>query len=185
MDKAIVSLVQLVWLGRGIGISFILISSAYGGYLVAKGYGRRLEELRELQHLFLLMEGELDYGGYSLGEIFIRCGKLGNGVWGGWMRGLGEELLAPTEEGFGILWEKHICLKGGQSALSTGEREELRQLGNRLEGTDRDTQIKGIHLYLERLNRQEHRLNAGIEGIYRVWLSLGILTGIFLVILLV
>ena len=72
-----------------------------------------------------------------------------------------------------------------QSALSAKDKEALMQMGAFLGYLDKDMQLRTVELYLEELDREIQTAGESIPGKQRLCRSLGILGGLFLVLLLI
>ena len=72
-----------------------------------------------------------------------------------------------------------------QSALSAKDKEALMQMGAFLGYLDKDMQLRTVELYLEELDREIQTAKESIPGKQRLCRSLGILGGLFLVLLLI
>lgn len=168
-----------------LGIICILLSVSGIGLRNNRRLHRELTELRQLLQLMQLLKGEIQYQCATLPEAFIQCGERLSGECGSWIKHMGERLLEYEGLGFREIWEEELDVLRGRTMLSKECLVNLRQLGGQLAYTDRDTQLHGIQLFCARLQEEEGRLFKELPGKRRTGTGLIILTGCFLVILLI
>lgn len=170
---------------KGLGICLILAAAGGAGWSYCRQIRLRLEHIRQLQQLLLLLQGEIQYHCSTLPEAFERCGRQGNGICGQWLAETGRRLNAMEGVGFQELWEQQIGELQKTTALSNANIEDLKRLGNRLSYPDKDTQLGAMELYSQRLKEQEEQLTRELPVKMKLGTTLGILAGMFLVILLI
>lgn len=170
---------------KAIGIVCILLSATGIAIRKNKGLHRQLLELRQLQQLLQLLQGEIRYQCATLPEAFVGCGERLAGTCGSWMERLGKRLLQYEGVSFREIWEEELDVLQKDTMLSKECLINLRQLGGQLSYADRDTQLHGIQLCCMRLDEEEGRLSGELPGKLKTGTGLMILTGCFLVILLI
>lgn len=87
--------------------------------------------------------------------------------------------------GFQELWEQQLRELQKETVLSDTNIEELKRLGNQLSYPDKETQLGAMELYSRRLKEQEEHLTRELPVKMKLGATLGILAGMFLVILLI
>ena len=87
--------------------------------------------------------------------------------------------------GFQELWEQQLGELQKATVLSSANIEDLKRLGNQLSYPDKDTQLGAMELYSQRLKEQEERLTSELPVKMKLGTMLGLLAGMFLVILLI
>lgn len=168
-----------------LGIICILLSVSGIGVRNNRRLHRQLMELRQLLQLMQLLQGEIQYQCATLPEAFIQCGERLQGECGVWIRRLGERLFEYEGLSFRQIWEQELDELRGRTMLSKECLMNLKQLGGQLAYADRNTQLHGLQLCCTRLEEEEGRLFKELPGKRRTGMGLIILTGCFLVILLV
>lgn len=170
---------------KGIGICLILIAAIGCGNCYNNRLKLRLEQLRQLQQFMLLLEGEIQYQCSMLPEAFITCGKQVNGVCGQWWIEMGERLNAMEGEDFQTIWVQQLKCLYGKTQLSEASMNDLKRLGNQLSFPDRDTQLGAMRLYAQKLQKQEEQLTGELPVKTKMGVTFGVLSGLFLIILLI
>lgn len=170
---------------KGLGICLILVAAVGYGWIYSRQLRLRLEQMRQMQQLILLLQGEVQYQCSTLPEAFEICGRQVDSICGHWLEGTGKRLNAMEGVGFQELWEQQLQRLQEITVLSTANIEDLRRFGNQLSYPDKDTQLGAMKLYSQRLKEQEEKLTGELPIKMKLGTTLGVLAGMFLVILLI
>ena len=145
------------------GAFLSLLASTGIGVSFSMDLKKRCEELRILKRLAAMLRGEIRYAKTPLPEAFVRIAQRLSEPFQGFLEEVAEE----------------------QTRLTGADRERLKTLGEVLGYLDREMQLAAIDLYLEQLDcgiAEALEDRGSKERLYR---SLGVAGGIFLVILLI
>lgn len=167
-----------------IGGLLIIIGTTVVGFLLAKKLSDRPKQLRQLKVALQAMEAEITYG---LTPILTVSDHLMTQI----PKPIGmlfEILGAKLRNGSTSLqesWEQSLAEFWPQTALKKGEIEVLQQFGTTLGRHDRKNQQKQIHLALTHLEREEIEARENQRKYEGMIKSLGFLTGLLIVLLLI
>ena len=168
-------------------VGAVLILMASGGIGVAKGLDIQnyLKELEQLKQVFWILRREIQYTKTPFPEAFSRIGRRAGGVLGEWMLFLAEQLEERAGVTFFQLWTASIdhCFK--KSKLKQKDREMLKEMGMQMGYLDEKMQLGTIDLYLEQLDFVIQKTRAETATKKRLCNCLGVMGGIFLVIILI
>lgn len=167
-----------------IGICLILVASIGGGTAYCCRIRLHLEQLRQLQQLMLLLQGEIQYQCETLPEAFIICGTQVKQICGDWMTETGRRLNEMEGMSFHSIWEEQLLKLQKKTALSASNIEDLRRLGSQLSYPDKETQVGALKLYCQRMKEQEGQFTRELPAKIRLGTTLGVLSGLFLIIVL-
>lgn len=161
-------------------IGSILIMAACTGIGMGQSdeLKKHLEQLEELKKLFLLLRSELGYTRAPFAEVFEKMECKVASPFREWllcMRGKLEERQTGT---FFEIWNSTISEKLAKSKLKKEDLEELKNVGKNME------YIENIDLYIEQLEYKITQIRQTYQTKRKLCRSLGIMGGIFLVILL-
>lgn len=168
-----------------IGSLLILTSAAGMGLSFSADLKKHCMELRLLKQLIYMLRGEIKYTKTPLPEAFSNMADRLPEPFGPFLRETAEEMRGMEGKSFCELWREQVekCLSG--TRLTKEEREQLGDLGEVLGYLDLEMQLSSLELYLERLElciREAQETMAAKQKLYQ---SLGVAAGIFLVILLI
>ena len=146
-----------------------IVSGASGfGFWMAGEYRRRLEQLLQLRQMIYMLKGQILYANAPLSEALEAVGKRFEKE----LSGLFTGAAGKIEQQSG-------------TALTKQDRQYLADLGKHLGYLDRDMQERNLLLYLEQLDVQIQLLREHRQERCRLYSSLGIMSGLFLTILMI
>ena len=163
-----------------------VISGCMGtGLWVSRSYGKRYCQLGTLHRMMMLLRGEIRYACSELPEAFKHVSYRLEPPFSDFLSGLSEELGARDGQSFDVLWRRNIDVYLSGTCLTKGDREALGRLGGQLGFLDRDMQLAAVDLYLEELDISMRNFGQTISQKQKLSFSLGILSGLFLTVLLI
>ena len=166
-----------------IGAILVLISAYAIGSLLALQVKEQEKWLKDIKTALFLLTGELEYRQVPLPDALSIIGKRHGGRIASFFQTLSEELA--QNEGFSLqeLWKKEAVTALKDAPLSKAQKEEFSDLGLYFMETDKETRRNSLEFYLKRL--EEEIVNLRETGKDKAYLcrTLGMLGGIFLLIL--
>ncbi|MBM7584584.1 stage III sporulation protein AB [Bacillus pakistanensis] len=166
-----------------IGAVFILLSTSWAGFEASKYLSERTKQLRIFKVALQSLEAEIMYGHTPLHEASRKLAKqLQKPV--AWFFESFSNKLTSKETTVKDAWEESLEEVWKLTALKSGEYEVLKQFGENLGKHDRVTQQKQILLALTHLEREEEEAQERQKRYEKMTKSLGFLSGLLLIILL-
>lgn len=161
-----------------IGSIFILASCAGLGFSKSSEMQAHLGELEELKKIFYLLKSELQYTRAPFAEVFQKIGQKTREPFQTWLLDLCNRLNEKRAGMFWNMWCDSIeeNLKG--SKLKEEDLKELKNIGKNLE------YIESLDLFIEQMEYGIKNTRESYRTKRKLCQSLGIMGGIFLVILL-
>lgn len=170
---------------KGIGALLIMASAAGIGASFSRDLKGRCMELRLLKQMIYMLRGEIKYTKTPLPEAFESIAVRMKEPFGSFLEGTAEKMKHQGEESFGELWKSQIRTWLSGTCLKREDKEQLESLGEVLGYLDLEMQLSSIDLYLEQLELQIREAQEAAATKQKLYQSLGVAGGIFLVILLV
>ena len=168
-----------------IGSVVVIASSTCIGIKASDKLNMQLELLRKMKQLVILISGEIKYNNSYLGQAFLNVSNRICEPYKGLLIEVVETLNKDTGETFGDIWKKSVENKLSKTELSKKHILKLQELGDTLGFLDKDMQISNFELFIERLDCEiEESVQKNKENC-KLYRSLGVLSGIALVILTV
>ena len=161
-----------------VGILLIIVACTGMGYSKSWEMKKQLEELETLKHIFILLKTELSYSHMTFGEIFSRIGEKIPGEFGKWLINLGGRLERKEKYCLADIWKETIAEKLKDTHLGEMDLIELQKLGSNL------GYLESIDLYINKLEYEIKIRREEYRSKRKLCQSMGIMSGIFLVILL-
>jgi len=166
-----------------IGAVLVLVSAYAIGSLLALQVKEQEKWLKDIKTAMFLLLGELEYRQIPLPDALTVIGKRHGGRLASFFQNLSEEL--SKKEGYSLqeLWKKTAGFVLKDCPLSAEQKEEFGDLGIYFAEPDRDTRRSSLEFYLSRLEEDIVKLrDTGADKAY-LCRTLGMLGGIFLLIL--
>ncbi|RLQ98268.1 stage III sporulation protein SpoIIIAB [Falsibacillus albus] len=166
-----------------IGAIFILLSTTWAGFESSKHLSERPRQLRWLKSAMQSLEAEIMYGHTPLHEAARKIAKQMPKPLS-WFFDSFAEKLTGTETTVRAAWEESLKEIWKLTAFKQGEYEVLLQFGENLGKHDLITQQKQIVLALTHLEREEQEAREKQHKYEKMAKSLGLMSGLLLIILL-
>ncbi|MBU8879341.1 stage III sporulation protein SpoAB [Bacillus sp. FJAT-29790] len=166
-----------------IGAIFIIIATTWTGFEASRHLNERPRQLRQLKSALQSLEAEIMYGHTPLHEAARRLAAQLSKPLSRFFEAFAKK-LTKSETTVKDAWEQSLKEIWKFTAFKQGEFEIMKQFGETLGRHDRLSQQKQIMLTLSHLEREEadaYEKQAKYEKMVK---SLGFLSGLLLVILL-
>lgn len=166
-----------------IGAIFILIATTWVGFELARRLSERPRQLRHLKVALQSLESEIMYGLTPLAEASEHISRqLPKPL--SYFFNCFSERLKKGESSVHKAWDESLKETWHLTALCQGELEVMHQFGATLGQHDREHQQKQIRLTLNHLEREEGDAIESQNKYEKMLKSLGFLTGLLIVILM-
>ncbi|WGG44140.1 stage III sporulation protein SpoIIIAB [Rossellomorea sp. DA94] len=166
-----------------VGAVFILLSTSWAGFEASKYLTERPRQLRLLKLALQSLEAEITYSHTPLHEATRKISKqLQKPV--SWFFETFSKKLTEEEISVKKAWDESLNDVWKLTAFKAGEYEILKQFGENLGRHDMMTQQKHIQLALKHLDREETEAVEKQKKYEKMTKSLGFLSGLLLIILL-
>lgn len=139
---------------------------------------KHLKELEELKRIFVILRSELVYSKVMFSEVFFKISKKTEGLYKEWLIDLAKKLELCGTGTFADIWKNSIRTYFDSTALIQSEKDELEQIGVSLQYVD------AIDLYLAQLNFSIESTREELKRKKKLYQTIGVMSGIFLVIVL-
>ncbi|MFC3768279.1 stage III sporulation protein SpoIIIAB [Paenibacillus sp. GCM10012303] len=167
-----------------LGAVLILAAATLYGFARASVYARRPRQIRQLIHALQRLETEMTYGFTPLPEALLRIADQLEPQIAALFRSAAEPLSTQSGITAGESFRDALNVCWKQTALSSNEREILSQMSYTLGISDRTDQAKHLRLAVTLLQAEEQNAWDEQRRYEKMWKSLGVLAGAFVVILM-
>lgn len=169
---------------RFIGGLLIVMSTTGAGFLYGRELQGYLENLLEIREILYLIKGEMEYSGMPLGEIFARTAGKVKEPYRTWLCGMQRRMSRREDVSFQKIWKDGIDTYLAELHLKQKHVIRLKELGMGMGQNDRNSEGKYFQLHLERLEKEIEIMREGLASKKRIGNCLGVMSGIFLIIIL-
>ena len=165
-------------------ICIILACSGYG-FSKGKEYKKHVDELGELRRIAMMFATETSYSKLPIAELAVRISKKVIEPYKSWLIGLSNSLQKEKQHTLMQVWQEETTYLLAKLSLSEEEEEELKHLGRQIGNYNIQMQETAFRWYASCLEERRDRLLKEVSEKQRLCNSLGLLAGIFLVIILI
>lgn len=167
-----------------IGFFLIIGATSAGGINAADRIRNQYEQLRYLQKLICLLRGEIQYARAYLGEAFRQIGCSVESPYKEWLLAMCEEMESRNGGTFAQIWEEKGREYLGDCGLPKDVFERLLGFGIQLGAVDTETQVAALDLWQNETALSMEEMREGMQTKIRLYHCLGIMSGIFITVLL-
>ncbi|WP_336786864.1 stage III sporulation protein SpoIIIAB [Paenibacillus sp. MMO-177] len=168
-----------------LGAVLILFAGTMIGFQQAARLAARPRQLRQLAHALQRLETEIGYGHTPLPEALVRTAEAVPEPLAQLFRDTADRVQGPEGLTFRESWEQAMTSGWGLTALRQTEQSVMLRLGSTLGISDKEDQLKHIHLALLQLKAEEDTAREDQSRYEKMWKSLGVLIAVLVVILMV
>lgn len=170
---------------RFIGSVLIITATTGAGILYGMELQGYLEKLLYIRHLIYMLKGELEYSFAPLSEVFGRIAVRAKDPYKHWLFAMEKQVEDREEDAFLKIWIHSVDIYLKELHLKKEHSIQLKELGTCLGQMDGTSESRNLQLYLGRLEQEIEKVREGMPAKKRLGNCLGVMSGIFLVVLLV
>ncbi|MDQ0337738.1 stage III sporulation protein AB [Caldalkalibacillus uzonensis] len=167
-----------------LGSILIISATTLTGFYMAWRLGERTKQLRQLQMCLQMLETEIYYGSTPLAVAFRRLGQQDRGVVPALFARCAYYLEHLDGQTTWTCWQRALTEAEGELALRSVEKEWLEHFGKVVGGSDREDQHKHLRLMLAQFGKAEKEAEAEQAKHEKMYKTLGVLSGLMIVILM-
>lgn len=167
-----------------IGAICILLACTLFGFVQSRQYSRRPKQIRQLIALLQRMETEISYGFTHLPEALHKMSAQAAHPLNIMLTKMAEQMRPASGKSVHEVWGATIEENWHLTAMKQAEKDMIKQLGYTLGMSDREDQVKHLRLGIVQLQSEESQARDEEQRYEKMWKSLGVLAGAFVVILI-
>ncbi|EPZ38142.1 stage III sporulation protein SpoAB [Anoxybacillus ayderensis] len=169
---------------KWIGAICIILATTWSGFEASRLLRERTKQLRQLKMALQSLEAEIMYGHTPLMDASLRLSQQLSRPLSWLFESFAHKLQKGTMNARQA-WEESLHEVWKMTALKEGEFEIMKQFGETLGQYDHEIQQNYIRLTMVHLEREEGDAMEKQQRYERMMKSLGVLTGILIVLLLI
>mgnify|MGYP001624813905 FL=1 len=169
---------------KGIGMLLILLSGMGLGFSSVRRMRQRLSELKSMRRMALFLENEIACAHTLLPQALTRTGQKLDGGCAQFVKSLGRHLSCREGHSMEEIFREEAFQYQTQWDLTERDYRLLCQLGSCLGVESRKMQTEQLRLFQKELEIEIESLEKSMPARQKMYQSLGISAGVFLVILL-
>ncbi|MDD2960201.1 MAG: stage III sporulation protein AB [Lachnospiraceae bacterium] len=170
---------------KAAGAVLVLLFGGLMGMSLSDDMKMRISLLREFQKGFLFLHQEMNYLKEPLGEAARHAGVTLAEPFAGFFESMGKDLEELPGVSFFYVWEEKCHQYLDHTALTEGDIDLILQLGRQLNGLDAGDGSRIMAVFEQRLEEAVKEAKETYGSKAQLYRRLGIMGGIFVIILLV
>lgn len=170
---------------RFIGGALIITATTGAGILYGMELQEYLEKLLYLRHIIYMLKGEMEYSSAPLSEIFGRLAVRVKAPYRSWLSAMEKQVEDRQEDAFLKIWIRSVDKYLKELHLKSEHSIQLKELGTCLGQMDGASESRNLQLYLGRMELEIEKVREGMAAKKRIGNCLGVMGGIFLVVILI
>lgn len=177
-----------MFISKFIGAVCIIGATSLYGYSMTKELDNRINSLSQLKRAFLLLRSEIRFSIETLPDAFIKVAARMNNNEDNikdFFDTVANRLTENREMGFKEIWNEEVLKLKPKAYLDGKDEDKLNHLAEGLGYLDVTHQLNAIDQYIELLDVDITELSGKYKDTCKLYTSLGIMSGLFLTILLV
>ncbi len=163
----------------------IIIGCGYLGLLFADTFKRRVAQLEELQNILSGLEFDIGFMNLPLSEALMRCGDRAKDGIRDVMMYVCDRLSEDRTCDMQLLWKRALDRFGQELCLTAEDKKILIDFSKALGSGDCECEINNIKMASARLAVAEFDARELAKKNVKMYRGLGLLAGIFIVIVLI
>lgn len=173
-----------MWQLKAIGAAMILAGSIVLGLQKSKKEESKIRTLQDIKYMLVLLKGEMIYERASLPDIYLHLSQKLSKPYSGFFLKLCEEMEHRRGRTMEEIWREEVEKSTVDWTMEEKDRQEFLQLGNFWGYIDISLQESALELYKEKLDYRIEDMQGTIKDRQRIYSMLGVLSGLFLDVLL-
>lgn len=173
----------MLWM-KIVGCILVITSSTAIGFFFSNEMKYRLDNLRELRKLIVLLRGDIRFANTALPEAISAIARRNPGIYKTFFQNTAGKLQELSGRTFTEIWKEGVEIDLKDTSLSKKDKENLIGFGDNLGYLDKDMQLNTLELYITNLEEEITEISQKVKEKSYLYNSLGIMAGIFISILM-
>jgi stage III sporulation protein AB len=168
-----------------VGCILIILSSTLMGFYCSNELKSRINDIKELRKLIVLLRGDIRYGNTPLPEAICSIARRHEGSFKSFLTKVSDRLSEHSGNTFSQVWKEAVETDLHQTSLNKKDKSSLIQFGDSLGYLDKEMQMNTLELFLTQLEDEITELSKTAKEKSYLYNTLGIMAGIFISIILI
>lgn len=167
-----------------VGSVLVILSTSIAGIMYGKEWNEYIDKLVDLRRILQMIQGEMKYKATPLGDVFYDLSRKVREPYKSWLQALSRETELREENQFEKIWMKCVDRYLKSLHLKDVHHAKIVEYGVYLGQMDHDTFVQTGQLYIEQIDYEIKKLRAVVDSKKRIANCIGVMSGLFIVIIL-
>lgn len=167
-----------------IGCFLVIASSTAMGFFFSNEMKCRVENLKELKKLIVLLRGDIRYANTPLPEAISAIARRNPGNFEAFFKRTSQKLQELSGQTFAEIWKDAVNKELNETSLTKKDKSNLISFGENMGYLDKDMQLNTLDMYITQLEEEIKETSKTVKEKAYLYNSLGIMAGIFIAIIM-
>lgn len=167
-----------------LGSLFVILATSMAGIMYGKDLTEYVKNLSDIRRILQMIQGEMRYTSAPLGNLFYDLSRKVREPYKSWLEKIAEETEQREEDQFEVIWNKCVDEQLKSLHLKQIHLIKIKEFGSYFGKTNYETFEQTGSAYIEDIDYEIQKLRIAVESKKRIAGYIGIMSGIFIVILL-
>ncbi len=169
---------------RIIGSVLIISATTMAGIMYGNNLKEYVKKLLDIRQILQMIQGEMSYTAAPLGNIFYDISRKVREPYKSWLRSVSVETEKREEDQFEKIWNKCADHHLQTLCLKKEHYLKIKEYGVYLGQMDTTSFEKTNSTYMEQMDYEIQKLRAEIDSKRKIGNCIGVMSGIFIVVIL-
>lgn len=176
---------DLMQITKALGCILVILSSSLMGFYFSNELKCRIDDMKELKKLIVLLRGDIRYGSTPLPEAISAIARRHEGRFKSFFTTVSTKLKEYSGSTLSQVWKEAVEKELFETSLSKRDKYHLIWFGENLGYLDKEMQMNTLDLFLTQLEDEINELSKSAKEKAYLYNSLGIMAGIFISIIMI
>lgn len=165
------------------GAILVIMSATMLGFKMGECISTRIDNLREIRKMLILIRGEIIYGVTAIDDALENIAGKVSPVFSGFIKAVTVDIRKKKTVTLCEIWSSHIKELRG-TYLTKKNLERLKCFGKEFGNMYKDMQVTALDMYIDELEKEIRELDDKRNENLKLYRTLGIMAGIFVAVVL-
>ncbi len=169
---------------RIIGSVLIISATTMAGIMYGNNLKEYVKKLLDIRQILQMIQGEMSYTTAPLGNIFYDLSRKVREPYKSWLKSISNETEKREEDRFEKIWSKCTDRYLQTLYLKKEHYLKIKEYGIYLGQMDKTSFEKTSNTYMEQMDYEIQKLRGEIDAKRKIGNCIGVMSGIFIVVIL-
>lgn len=170
-----------------VGVCVLVLATSMYGFSMSNAYIKRIENLKELKKCIVLLDGELRYNSTPIRIAMDKIAQRNTSVYSMFFNAISMSMEDDNSLHLGTAWEHAVSkiLVDEKYYMNDSDKKKLIEFGKTIGNLDSDSIMSAFEGYMFELENDLSESNDEKTTKVKLYKTMGILSGLFIAILIV
>lgn len=170
-----------------VGACVLIMATSMYGFSMSNAYIKRIESLKELKKCIILLDGELRYNSTPIRIAMDKIAERNTSMYSLFLNKVSGAMENDNSLPLSEAWERAVneVLENDKYYMKVSDKRKLIEFGRTIGNLDSDSRMSAFEGYLFELENDLNESNDEKANKVKLYKTIGIMSGLFITILIV